>query len=62
MARKTRIRKKRCAKCEKTNGVMYRVTTYSFKTWQFVCPECQVGISNKVGYQYGGTWKAKKRN
>ena len=58
-----RIRTKPCERCEKTNDVLYRVRIDESKKWIFVCPDCleQVKTNNPL-YQYGGTWKSKKRH
>jgi hypothetical protein len=58
-----RIRTKACDRCEKTNDVLYRVRIDESQRWIFVCPTCleQVKPGNPL-YQYGGTWKSKKRH
>ena len=58
-----RIRTEPCERCEKTNDVLYRVRIDESKQWIFVCPDCleQVKLGNRL-YQYGGTWKSKKRH
>jgi len=58
-----RIRSKLCERCGKNEEVLYRVRVDEFRVWIFVCPACleQVKPGNPL-YQYGGTWKSKKRH
>jgi hypothetical protein len=58
-----RIRTKPCDRCKETNDVLYRVRIDESQRWIFVCPSCleQVKPGNPL-YQYGGTWKSKKRH
>jgi len=58
-----RIRTKACQHCEQVSDVLYRVRYDATRNWFFVCPKCleQVKPGNPL-YQYGGTWKSKKRH
>ena len=58
-----RIRTKACERCQKTNDVLFRVRLDESRVWIFVCPVCLelVKPGNPI-YQYGGTWKSKKRH
>ena len=58
-----RIRTKSCERCQNTNDVLYRVRIDESQQWIFVCPDCleRVKPDNPL-YQYGGTWKSKKRH
>ncbi|MBT9311394.1 hypothetical protein [Leptothoe kymatousa] len=60
---KHRLRQKKCALCQQTGAMLYRVKyTPNATQWAFVCPTCWPTISqDNVHYRYGGTWKAKKR-
>jgi hypothetical protein len=63
MAKVKRVRTKACSRCDETKDVLYRVKVDSEGGWIFVCPVClnKVKPDNKH-YQYGGTWKSKKRH
>jgi len=63
MARVKRIRTKSCDRCQSTNDTLYRVRIEQDGGWVFVCPPClgEVKPENPY-YQYGGTWKSKKRH
>jgi len=58
-----RIRHKLCAQCQQNKAVMYRCRYGTKLVWQFVCGPCLVVIKqlHTETYQYGGTWKAKKK-
>ena len=58
-----RIRTKDCYKCYKPQEVLYRCRFQELKDWVFLCGNClQVVKENyKDTYQYGGTWKSKKK-
>lgn len=58
-----RVRTKSCDRCGAEAGTLYRVRLDASGVWRFVCPACLDGV--RVGnphYQYGGTWKSKKRH
>lgn len=58
-----RIRTKACDRCQTNCDVLYRVRIDASRQWQFICPACleHVKPANPY-YQYGGTWKSKKRH
>ena len=58
----SRIREKKCDRCSDLSSVMYRVRYDESGQWCFVCPTCwpKINEDNPL-YQYGGTWKAKKK-
>ena len=63
MAKIKRVRTKPCSRCEKTNDVLYRVRIDEDGAWIFVCPACLDKVKpGNPHYQYGGTWKSKKRH
>jgi ribosome-binding protein aMBF1 (putative translation factor) len=53
---------KSCDGCGTSEPVLYRIKVQFQEAWLFVCPSCQLKAKIKAGYQYGGTWKQKKRN
>ena len=49
---------KECAKCRKSENVMYRVKINATKNWFFLCKDCtNIEKNNNKFYIYGGTWK-----
>ena len=63
MVKIKRVRTKQCCRCEQSNEVLYRVRTEKDGPWIFLCPEClDLARPGNVHYQYGGTWKSKKRH
>lgn len=55
-------RTKRCACCQETAPVLFRVQYDESKGWGFVCPICLPTVKeNNPNYAYGGTWKATKK-
>ena len=59
-----RIREKRtCFNCDKTFSALFRCKIDEKGHWVLICNICidLLKIDN-IFYQYGGTWKAKKRN
>lgn len=58
-----RIRLKKCSSCEKTPLALYRCRYNNQQEWEFLCGKCLLKIKKKYpdSYQYGGTWKSKKR-
>jgi hypothetical protein len=58
-----RERVKPCDRCRQPHRVLYRVRIDAAQNWIFVCPQCwqQVSPGNPF-YQYGGTWKSRKRH
>ena len=59
----TRIRTKECLKCFDQKDVLYRCRYDEIKDWVFICRGCLKKIKSlfKNTYQYGGTWKSKKK-
>lgn len=63
MVKIKRVRTKACDRCEKAKDVLYRVRVEAEGNWIFVCPICLDAVRpNNPHYQYGGTWKSKKRH
>ena len=58
-----RVRTKDCFKCDKPKEVLYRCRYKELKDWVFLCGKClhEVKTAFEESYQYGGTWKSKKR-
>ena len=58
-----RVRVKACQVCHKEKLALYRVRGAPTSPWQFVCNSCLEPIrEGNLSYQYGGTWKSKKRH
>ena len=58
-----RVRSKPCDRCAATPDALYRVRTERDGAWRFVCRRCLLVVrSGNPHYQYGGTWKSKKRH
>ena len=58
-----RIRTKACQRCSKIEETLYRGRFDGSRNWSFVCPECLKTVKpGNPHYQYGGTWKSKKRH
>jgi alpha-D-ribose 1-methylphosphonate 5-phosphate C-P lyase len=63
MAKTKRIRSKACSRCAATSAVLYRVRIENDGDWIFVCSPCLYEVKpGNPHYQYGGTWKSKKRH
>lgn len=63
MVKIKRVRTKSCDRCSETNEVLYRVRWEKDGDWAFVCPSClEIVKPGNAHYQYGGTWKSKKRH
>ena len=58
-----RVRTKDCYKCYKPKEVLYRCRFQELKDWIFLCGNCLQVVKEKYDdtYQYGGTWKSKKK-
>ena len=58
-----RVRTKDCYVCNAAKEVLYRCRYDDLKEWVFLCGECLVEVKSRFEetYQYGGTWKSKKR-
>ena len=58
-----RVREKYCDRCQQLSTVLYRVRIDDSQTWQFICETCWPTVQqDNSHYQYGGTWKARKRH
>lgn len=58
-----RVRTKDCNKCHEPKAVLYRCRYQQLKDWAFLCGKClqKVKTAHENTYQYGGTWKSKKK-
>ena len=58
-----RVREKDCFKCKVQKEVLYRCRYEELKDWLFLCRKCLLEVKTKFEetYQYGGTWKSKKK-
>ncbi|MEE2641617.1 MAG: hypothetical protein VX768_13400 [Planctomycetota bacterium] len=63
MGKSRGVREKLCHSCSLSAGILYRVRIRAGGEWLFVCRGClqKVRPANP-DYQYGGTWKKKKRH
>ena len=63
MIRPMRVRTKDCFKCIDQKEVLYRCRYAELKDWVFLCGQClqEVKTAFVETYQYGGTWKRKKK-
>ena len=54
---------KECFKCSEHKDVLYRCRYDEIKDWIFLCGDCLKQIKRifENTYQYGGTWKSKKK-
>ncbi len=61
--KRMRVRTKDCYKCDEPKEVLYRCRYKDLQEWIFLCGEClqKVKAEFEISYQYGGTWKAKKK-
>ena len=61
--RTMRVRTKDCFKCDEPKEVLYRCRYKELKGWVFLCGKClqEVKTAFVETYQYGGTWKSKKK-
>ena len=59
----SKLRIKECFKRSKQKEVMYRCRYDEIKDWVFLCKYCLKQIKSifENTYQYGGTWKSKKK-
>ena len=59
----TKVLTKDCYKCHVLKNVMYLCRYEEIKDWVFLCRKCLKEIKNlfENTYQYGGTWKSKKK-
>ena len=58
-----RSRTKECHICEVEAEALYRCRYDGLRDWLFLCGKCltEVKVKHEKTYQYGGTWKSKKR-
>lgn len=58
-----RVRTKLCNKCNESRDALYRCRYAEKADWVFLCAECLIQVKKtfEATYQYGGTWKSKKR-
>ena len=58
-----RIRTKNCHRYNDTKEVLYRCRYQDLKDWVVFCGKCLTGVKTEFEdtYQYGGTWKSKKK-
>ena len=63
MIRPMRVRTKDCFKCKDQKEVLYRCRYAELKDWVFLCGKCLNEVKTLFDntYQYGGTWKSKKK-
>ena len=58
-----RVRTKDCYVCNDPKKVLCRCRYEELKDWVFLCGKCLTDVKSRFedNYQYGGTWKSKKR-
>ena len=58
-----RIRTKECYYCKEQKEVLFRCRYDELKDWVFLCGNCLTMVKSQYDdtYQYGGTWKSKKK-
>ena len=58
-----RSRTKECYICKVHAEALYRCRYDGLRDWLFLCGKClaDVKVKHEKTYQYGGTWKRKKR-
>ena len=58
-----RVRNKFCNECNEPRSALYRCRYAGIIDWVFLCEKClsDVKIRFEDSYQYGGTWKSKKK-
>ena len=58
-----RVRTKECYYCKSPNKALYRCRYGDVKSYVFLCVSClkEIKLGFKDTYQYGGTWKSKKK-
>jgi hypothetical protein len=58
-----RVRTKACQRCSNVDDTLYRIRLDESRLWLFVCLDClELVKPGNRHYQYGGTWKSKKRH
>ena len=54
---------KACDDCgDKNHDTLFRVRGSKQESWLFLCSECKDTLKKEAAYEYGGTWKQRKRN
>ena len=58
-----RIRSKDCYVCNDAKEVLFRCQYDNLNDWVFLCGKCLTDVKTRFEetYQYGGTWKSKKK-
>lgn len=58
-----RIRESRaCFRCDQKFSHLFRCKINTSDNWIFLCEDClENSKKESIFYQYGGTWKAKKK-
>ncbi len=56
-----KVRSKVCHHCQATIEVAFRIRQAKNQDWIFVCESCCKKAGQLPEYQYGGTWKGKKK-
>jgi hypothetical protein len=58
-----RVRIKERYFCNDPKQVLYRCRYEDLKDWVFLCGKCLTDVKSRFEetYQYGGTWKSKKK-
>ncbi|OUX75440.1 MAG: hypothetical protein CBC19_11395 [Oceanospirillales bacterium TMED59] len=56
-------REKQCADCKANFASLYRSKSKALPDWRFRCEACLNALKTVSGsdYQYGGTWKSRRR-
>lgn len=64
MPKPKRTRTKPCFRCNTTPDTLYRIRYQHDGDWVFACVDCRHYLeqTHPDAYQYGGTWKSKKRH
>ena len=58
-----RLRTKPCYACRQEHEVLFRARAGDGQPWRFYCRPCLLQLkSDSPSYNYGGTWKSKKRH
>jgi len=53
---------KSCHQCSLQQDTLFRVRIQENKNWVFVCQDClKIVKPDNPHYQYGGTWKNRKK-
>ena len=56
------MKQKLCHKCQRPDQKMFRCRKTKNEDWGFYCKVCMEEIRrDNPEYQYGGTWKGKKK-